>query len=51
MTPKERLIKLHREIHGGDINLDDTELCLIIDIIETLKDTIEDQENHTHNIN
>ena len=50
MTAKERLIDIHEDFHGAELTGKESELHLIVDILEILIDKAERQENHSHNI-
>ena len=49
-TAKERLIELHKDFHGATRGINDTELVLIVDILESLIEVAEEQRGHTHTL-
>jgi hypothetical protein len=50
MSIKQKLKDLHRNFHGAETTGDETELTLIVEILETLIEKVEEQENHSHSI-
>ncbi len=51
MNAKEKLLSLHEELHGGDNPELKTDIELVIDLIESLKDCLDRFEDHSHMIN
>lgn len=50
MEQKERLVKMHRDFYGSELSGDETDLSLILDILEQLISDLEEQKNHSHSL-
>jgi len=50
MTAKQKLIELHGNFYGSKLNGNESELQLIVEILEQLIEKSEEQDGHTHNI-
>ena len=49
-TPKQRLEKLYHEYYGIEPCGDESELQLIVTILEQLVEDIDEQKGHSHSI-
>lgn len=50
LTTREKLIHLHGNIHGGDLKGTETEVSLIVDLLECIIDKLDEHENHSHTL-
>ena len=49
-SPKEQLIELHQDFHGKTLTIEDSELSMIVDILEQLIAKAEQQDGHSHTL-
>ncbi len=47
---REKLLELHRDIHGSEDRQDKSDMELIVDLIECLADEIDTIKNHSHTL-
>ena len=51
MTTRARLIEMHQEFHGREIDpIKESELGMIVDILEQLIERSDEQKDHSHSI-